>query len=70
MDLCKETVQRPGTWVASRWWDQKILELAGIRSAELAEYGEGESEGEEEERWSATVSNRIYGVCSSALNKL
>ena len=22
LDLCEETVRRPGVWVARRWWEQ------------------------------------------------
>ena len=51
LDLCKEMVRRYVTWVARLWWDQEGLELAGARTAATtAAYGEGESEGGEEQR--------------------
>ena len=27
LDLCKETVQMPGKWVAKMWWEKKVLDL-------------------------------------------
>ena len=48
MDLCKETVRRSGTWVARIWWEKEGLEREDKRAAaEVAEDGEGWSEGEE-----------------------
>ena len=45
MDLCKETVHMPGTWVAKRWWYQEGLDLKGAREAASAEEYEGGTEG-------------------------
>ena len=51
LDLCKKLVQRLGVWVARRWWDQEVLDLAGTReSVAAAEDKEGGSEGEGGER--------------------
>ena len=43
LDLCKETVRVPGTWVVKIWWEQEGLDLEGAR-AEEAEDPEGEEE--------------------------
>ena len=46
LDLCKETVQRPGVWVNMRLQEQEGLDLAGSRSATAeAADREGGSEG-------------------------
>ena len=37
LDLCKDTVQRSGLWVARRWWEKEGLYLAGKRVAEAGE---------------------------------
>ena len=29
MDLCKEAVRRPRTWVKKRWWEQEGFDLEG-----------------------------------------
>ena len=29
LELCEETVQMPGTWVAKRWWEKEGMEMAG-----------------------------------------
>ena len=51
MELYKEKVHRLGEWIARRWWDQEVLDLAGTReSVAAAEDKEGGSEGEGEER--------------------
>ena len=51
LDLCKKTVQRPGAWVASRWWEKEGLDLEGARAtAKVAADGEEGVEGVEEER--------------------
>ena len=42
LDLCKEMLQRPGAWVASRWLDKEVLDLLGAR----AEAAEAEANGE------------------------
>ena len=40
IDLCEETVRRPGVWVTRRWWYQEGLDLAGARAATaVAAYG-------------------------------
>ena len=31
LDLCEKMVQRPGGWVAWRWWEQEGIDLAGAR---------------------------------------
>ena len=49
IDLCKKTAQRPGEWVARRWWYQEGLELTGARAEAAADGKEG-IKGEEEER--------------------
>ena len=51
MDLYRDTVRRPGAWVARRWWEQDGMELLGARSTEVEEVDrEGGSEGEEEDQ--------------------
>ena len=35
MDLCKEMIRRPGTWVTKRWWEQEVIGLV-VAQAELA----------------------------------
>ena len=46
MDLCEETVQMAGAWVANRWWEQEGLNLEGERAA-AAEAAGRDREGEE-----------------------
>ena len=42
MELCKETVRRPGSWVARILWEHEGLELSSARTAATAEAdGEG-----------------------------
>ena len=36
MDLCEDTVQMTGTWVARRWWEQEGQNLAVARAAMMA----------------------------------
>ena len=31
LNLCDQSVWRPGAWVSWRWWDQEGLELEGER---------------------------------------
>ena len=31
LNLCKRYVQRPGTWVSRRWWEQEGIDLEGVR---------------------------------------
>ena len=51
LDLCKKNVQRPGAWVAWRWWEQEGIDIAGTRArAATAEDGEEERSGEEMKR--------------------
>ena len=46
LDLCEETVRRPGVWVARRWREKEGLELAGEKAAAEEAAGRGEeSEG-------------------------
>ena len=46
LDLCEETVRRPGAWVSRIWWEQEGLDLAGARVAVSSVVdGEGGSEG-------------------------
>ena len=49
LDLCKEMVQMTGMWVAKRWWQQEVTDLAGMRVEEAAsaeeDGGEEETEG-------------------------
>ena len=33
LGLCKEMVRMPGTWVAKRWQEQEVLDMAGARTA-------------------------------------
>ena len=48
LDLCKKTARRLGAWVASIWWEQEGLDLAGeMEATALTSYGEGGSEEEE-----------------------
>ena len=44
LDLCEETVQMPGTWVAKRWWGKELMDLAGARAAAAAAEEEGRAE--------------------------
>ena len=39
LDLCKNTVRRPGAWFDRRWWEQEGIELTGARkrAAEAAD---------------------------------
>ena len=46
MDLCKNTVHMPGSWLAQRWWEQEGVELAGARARAAA--AEAEADREEE----------------------
>ena len=42
---------RSGAWVASRWWDQEgLIQSVGRAVAAEAEYREGKSEEDDEER--------------------
>ena len=41
LDLCKEMVWIPETWVARRWWEQEGMEFAVSRALVLAEEEEG-----------------------------
>ena len=41
LDLYKETVQIPGTWLEKRWWEHEELDLVGVWVAEAAEEEEG-----------------------------
>ena len=43
LELYEETMRVPGKWVAKRWWDQEVPDLAGSRAAasEAAEIKEG-----------------------------
>ena len=36
LELCLEAEQRPGFWVARRWWEHGVLELKGVRAAASA----------------------------------
>ena len=50
VDLCKETVQRPGTWVTKMWWEKEVMYLMVEREAAVAKEGgkektDGEVEG-------------------------
>ena len=45
MDLCKETVRRPETWVSKRWWDQEGLDMEGAQVIVAGEEGTEEAEG-------------------------
>ena len=33
LDLFKNMVRRTGKWVARRWWEKKVLDLASARAA-------------------------------------
>ena len=48
LDLCEQSVWRPGAWVYRRCWDKEVIELGGAREIkEAALYGEEENHGEE-----------------------
>ena len=42
MDLCNQSVRRPGVWMYRRWWEQEGLDLEGEKERAAAE-----SDGEE-----------------------
>ena len=51
MDLCEQSVRRPGAWVYCRWWYQEGINLGGTRyRAEAVMEGEEEKRRGEEER--------------------
>ena len=43
MDLCEDTLHRPGRWVTKMWWKQKVMELMGAH-VEVAAAGRGVEE--------------------------
>ena len=36
LEICEDTVQRPGAWVARRWWEKEGMYLADARAAAAA----------------------------------
>ena len=43
MDLCEQSIWRPGAWVFWRWWDQEGIDTRGARER-AAEASDGEEE--------------------------
>ena len=43
LDLCEQSVRRPGAWVSWPWWEQEGLDLEGAKEKAAAK-----SDGEEE----------------------
>ena len=31
LDLCEQSVRRPGAWVSWRWWEQEGIDISGAR---------------------------------------
>ena len=43
MDLCMAAEQRPGSRVTKRWWDQDVMDVVGVWTADLViKLAEGE----------------------------
>ena len=50
LDLCEETVRKPGAWFSRRWWDQYRLYLSDTRTLAASADGQGGIEGGEK-KW-------------------
>ena len=50
MDLCEQSILRPGAWLYRQWWEQEGLDLEGAKEKEVTE-----SDGEEEKRGEGAV---------------
>ena len=42
LDLCEQSIWRPGAWVSWKWWEKEGIDLEGSRRAAAAEEGEKE----------------------------